>query len=247
MDAKDLVWKYGFEGRAWEGAEIREKYNTSPEKIELYQGKIFFNDEERLRLLRLLAENVGLRQTIEATAGAKDWKYAAERILFEKYRMEFEYCEESELPLLVLALRDVETMKSGRVWKKIAHQTAGIGCHQQYIWGTVLPMHDKARVAAFELARHYDESCLGLMGRPALDKVIEYRDRLRTAFGVDCGNCYEELEEGFYPIDCTPENLARLTPEILPENLDELIEITGANRFPIFRNWRLFILAENSD
>jgi hypothetical protein len=247
MASEELVWKYGFKGRAWQGEEAHGKYLTAPEKIELFKGKILSSEDERLQMLRLLIENVGLCDTIEATAGAKEWQYAAERILFEKQRAEFEYFEEHDLPLLVLALRETETMKSGREWKKIAHQTAGIGCRQHYFWGIVLPMHDRARVAAFELARDYYDSCLGLMGRPPLEKVNAYRDRLRTAFGVDCEYCYDELEEGFYPIDCTPENLVRLSPEVLPENLDEFIEITEANRFPLIRHWRLYILAENSD
>jgi hypothetical protein len=52
----------------------RAKYDTTTEKIELYNGKIFFSDEERLQMLRLLVENVGLRKTIEGTAGAEPGK-----------------------------------------------------------------------------------------------------------------------------------------------------------------------------
>ena len=49
------------EGRKWSREEIEQKYyKLSPEKIELIEGKMFWNEEERLAMLALLLENVGM-------------------------------------------------------------------------------------------------------------------------------------------------------------------------------------------
>ena len=49
------------EGRAWSGAEVDQKYfKLCPEKIELTDGKMFWSDEQRLTMLALLLENVGM-------------------------------------------------------------------------------------------------------------------------------------------------------------------------------------------
>jgi hypothetical protein len=56
----DIQWDIRREGRAWKGDEAMSRYSLSPEKIELIRGKIFWNDEQRLHLLGLLLENVGV-------------------------------------------------------------------------------------------------------------------------------------------------------------------------------------------
>jgi hypothetical protein len=48
-------------GRKWSRAEVEEKYHTQcPEKIELIEGKMFWDDEQRLNMLALLLENIGM-------------------------------------------------------------------------------------------------------------------------------------------------------------------------------------------
>jgi hypothetical protein len=48
-------------GRKWSRAEVQQKYHKlCPEKIELIEGKMFWNDEQRLNMLALLLENVGM-------------------------------------------------------------------------------------------------------------------------------------------------------------------------------------------
>ena len=64
MHTSEIKWDIRRAGRAWEEAEIRARYQLSPEKIELIEGKIFWNDEERLRMLGLLLENVGVDKAI---------------------------------------------------------------------------------------------------------------------------------------------------------------------------------------
>ena len=51
-------WDIRRDGRAW-GAEARQRFQLTPEKFEMYRGKLFWSDEERLLLLGLLLENVG--------------------------------------------------------------------------------------------------------------------------------------------------------------------------------------------
>ena len=53
-------WDIRREGRAWEGKEAFERIELRPEKLEMYKGRLFFDDEERILLLGLLLENVGV-------------------------------------------------------------------------------------------------------------------------------------------------------------------------------------------
>ena len=48
----------GREGRAWTDEAV-ERYERTPEKIEMFGGKLFASDEERLAMMGLLLENMG--------------------------------------------------------------------------------------------------------------------------------------------------------------------------------------------
>ena len=54
------VWDIRRAGRAWRGAEAMQRYELTPEKMELIDGKLFWTDEARLTMLALLLENVGV-------------------------------------------------------------------------------------------------------------------------------------------------------------------------------------------
>ena len=56
---RDIQWDIRREGRAWIGDEVMARYYLAPEKIELIRGKIFWDDEQRLRMLGLLLEQMG--------------------------------------------------------------------------------------------------------------------------------------------------------------------------------------------
>lgn len=62
MVPKDLDLRRA--GRTWEGTEGRERLALAPGKFELVQGKLFWSDEDRLTLLALLLENVGVDQAV---------------------------------------------------------------------------------------------------------------------------------------------------------------------------------------
>ncbi len=60
----DIEWDIRREGRAWGAAEGQARYALAPERLELIDGKLFWSDDERLRMLGLLLENVGLDQAV---------------------------------------------------------------------------------------------------------------------------------------------------------------------------------------
>ncbi len=68
-------------GRKWTGREVDEKYfKLCPEKIELNDGKLFWTDEERLNMLAMLLENVGMDAAV--SLGDPDlWQQAIQKRL----------------------------------------------------------------------------------------------------------------------------------------------------------------------
>ena len=60
-----INWNIQRNGRAWQGDEAKQKYALTPEKIEMFNGKLFFSEEDRLNMLGLLMENVGIDKTLE--------------------------------------------------------------------------------------------------------------------------------------------------------------------------------------
>ena len=59
-----IRWDIRREGRSWEGDEAWERYQLTPEKTEMTDGKLYWDDEERLTMLGLLLENVGIDKAI---------------------------------------------------------------------------------------------------------------------------------------------------------------------------------------
>ena len=60
----DIRWDIRRAGRAWGGDEALQRYNLTPEKFEMYEGKLFWSDEQRVTLLALLLENVGVDRAV---------------------------------------------------------------------------------------------------------------------------------------------------------------------------------------
>ena len=59
----DSEWDIRREGHAWQG-EANERFALTPEKLEMWEGKLFFDDSERLAVLALLLENVGVDRAV---------------------------------------------------------------------------------------------------------------------------------------------------------------------------------------
>jgi len=51
MAMPDFDWDIRRTGRAWKGEEARHRWELTPEKFEMYQGKLFWDDEQRVALL----------------------------------------------------------------------------------------------------------------------------------------------------------------------------------------------------
>ena len=58
----EVQWKIERTGRAWVGNEAIERISLLPEsaKIELHEGKLLWSDEDRLAVLAMLLENLGI-------------------------------------------------------------------------------------------------------------------------------------------------------------------------------------------
>jgi hypothetical protein len=57
-------WKIHRHGRAWTSAEFRQRYNLTPEKLEVIRGRLLWSDGDRVKLLGLLLENVGADRAV---------------------------------------------------------------------------------------------------------------------------------------------------------------------------------------
>jgi len=59
-----VAWDIRRVGRGWRGAEAMARYQLAPEKIEMIKGRLFWSAEDRLTMLGLLLENVGLDRAV---------------------------------------------------------------------------------------------------------------------------------------------------------------------------------------
>lgn len=71
----EIKWDIRRAGRSWRGDEARERYDLTPEKFEMYEGKLFWSDEDRVTLLALLLENVGVDRAVRL-GDSRAWKGA---------------------------------------------------------------------------------------------------------------------------------------------------------------------------
>ncbi len=71
----NVTWDIRREGRAWRGEEVWQRYQLTPEKMELIEGKLFWTEEDRLLMLGLLLENVGIDKAIRL-GDPEIWKAA---------------------------------------------------------------------------------------------------------------------------------------------------------------------------
>ena len=61
---RDSEWDIRRDGRAWVGDEARQRYDLTPEKMEMFEGKLLWYDEDRIKLLGLLLENIGADRAV---------------------------------------------------------------------------------------------------------------------------------------------------------------------------------------
>ena len=73
-DFYSIEWHIKREGQEWKGEMFNKRIYQAPEKIE-FVGGIFTSEEERLRVLAMLLENLGIDKAIRLGNPA-DWKAA---------------------------------------------------------------------------------------------------------------------------------------------------------------------------
>ena len=71
---KPIDWDIRREGRLWSHEEFDQRIYQAPEKIEFVDG-IFASEEERLLVLDMLLENLGIDRAIRF-GKIEDWKAA---------------------------------------------------------------------------------------------------------------------------------------------------------------------------
>jgi hypothetical protein len=67
-------WTIKREGRVWSHEEFERRIYQAPEKIE-YTGGIFTYEEDRLTVLAMLLENLGIDNAVQL-GNLEDWKAA---------------------------------------------------------------------------------------------------------------------------------------------------------------------------
>ena len=67
-------WDIHREGRVWSHEEFERRIYQAPEKIE-YTGGIFTYEDERLTVLAMLLENLGIDKAVQL-GNMEDWKAA---------------------------------------------------------------------------------------------------------------------------------------------------------------------------
>ena len=73
MVERNMRWDIRPAGRAWRDDELRERIAErlpAAARIEIHRGQLLFSEEERLILLGLLLENLGLRTGLGFLADA---------------------------------------------------------------------------------------------------------------------------------------------------------------------------------
>src|SRR6516162_1458494 len=73
---KPINWDIRREGRLWSDEEFDERISQAPDKIEYVNG-IFASDRERLIVLGMLFENLGIDRAVRH-GRLEDWKAAIE-------------------------------------------------------------------------------------------------------------------------------------------------------------------------
>ncbi len=68
-------WHNRREGQQWMGEKFKNRIYQAPEKIEFVEGGIFTNERERLTVLAMILENLGIDKAVRLGDPA-DWKAA---------------------------------------------------------------------------------------------------------------------------------------------------------------------------
>ena len=71
----EVNWDSRREARRWSPGEALQRFDLTPDKFEMTNGQLFWSDDERLTLLGLLLENVGVDAAVKL-GDATVWRAA---------------------------------------------------------------------------------------------------------------------------------------------------------------------------
>src|SRR5687768_9696585 len=75
---KVIKWNIGRKGRAWR-VEAMQRWELTPEKIEMVKGKLFYSDDQRIAMLGMLLENMGADAAVRL-GDPEVWRQAVARL-----------------------------------------------------------------------------------------------------------------------------------------------------------------------
>jgi hypothetical protein len=73
----EIDWDIRREGRRWSKPEAMGRFELTPEKFELMDGRLFLSERDRVVLLALLLENVGADRAVRL-GRAEVWREAVQ-------------------------------------------------------------------------------------------------------------------------------------------------------------------------
>lgn len=124
-------------------------------------------------------------------------------------------------------------------WVKISHQTAGYACNEHQVYAHFLKPKDQVKPLLDLILELYNDSCIS--SPPTLDVAQGY-ESLINKFGLTANFNYQDLEEGYYPIDI--ECLSKVTNEKFPKDLKSLtVAPKKGEKSWSFLNWRHYSIA----
>jgi hypothetical protein len=74
-DLDSNEWYIRREGQQWTGEKFETRIYQAPEKIEFVRGEIFASEQERMTVLAMLLENLGIDKAV-CLGNPADWKAA---------------------------------------------------------------------------------------------------------------------------------------------------------------------------
>lgn len=76
---RDSDWDIRGDGRSWGGTEFGQRADLRPEKLEIHDGRLLWDDEERVLLLGLLLESLGANRAVRL-GDPEVWRAAVNRL-----------------------------------------------------------------------------------------------------------------------------------------------------------------------
>lgn len=142
----------------------------------------------------------------------------------------------------------IKFINKTKEWHYITHQTAGHMCNHLNMHVLFLkPLNKTVESNMRKLSDKYFYS--DMTSPPMFDDASDYVRIMKNLFGVTVNNSYHELQEAYYPIDATFDNIKKITSWKSPKDFNDLIAWENDTQRVIgyFNRWNLAIISRNCD